>query len=333
MYMNLEKVKKILVIRLSSLGDILLTTPLLRSIKKMYPTISIDFMLREEYEDLLIHNPNVSKLYKYAESKLEKQVLFNSIIAQNYEMVIDLQNNFRTRELTGILKCPLFKLKKRHIDKFLFVYFKINKLKDAPSIPVRYADAFDMFELDNYGLDFKTDIQPNERLQTGEKFVGLCPGARHYTKRWPKGYYTELGKLLESNKSKVVLLGGKDDQDLCNEIAKELSNSINLCNENDVMQTAADMMMCKVVYCNDSGLMHLATAVNVPAIAFFGSTVREFGFFPYKSKSLVLQSDRLQCRPCTHIGKKSCPQKHFSCMLEITPEDAYKSLNLVLEQI
>jgi heptosyltransferase-2 len=330
--MNLEKVKKILVFRLSSLGDILLTTPLLRSIKKMYPNISIDFILREEYEDLLLQNPNVNKLYKYAESKLEKQVLFNSIIAQNYEMVIDLQNNFRSRELTRILKCPIFKLKKRHLDKFLFVYFKINKLKDAPPIPVRYANAFDMFELDNYGLDFRTDNQPNEKLQTGEKFIGLSPGARHYTKRWPKGYYTELGKLLEADKYKVVLLGGKDDQYLCDEIAKELSNPINLCNENDAMQTAANMMMCKVVYCNDSGLMHLATAINVPVIAFFGSTVREFGFFPYKSKSLVMESDRLQCRPCTHIGKKSCPQKHFSCMLEITPEDAFKSLNLVLEQ-
>lgn len=330
--MNLEKVKKILIIRLSSLGDILLTTPLLRSLKEMYPNISIDIILREGSEVLLINNQNVDKIFKYADSKLEKQILFNSIIAQNYEMVIDLQNNFRTRELTGILKCPVFKLKKRHIDKFLFVYFKINNLKDAPPIPVRYANAFDIFELDNYGLDFTTYNKPNDQLQSGEKFVGLCPGAKHYTKRWPKGYYTELGTLLESNKYKVVLLGGKDDKDLCNEIANELSNPINLCKKNNVMQTAADMMMCKVVYCNDSGLMHLATAVNVPVIAFFGSTVREFGFFPYKSKSLVMERDRLQCRPCTHIGKKRCPQKHFSCMLEIIPEDAYKSLNLVLEQ-
>ncbi|RKY99653.1 MAG: hypothetical protein DRQ13_01905 [Ignavibacteriae bacterium] len=333
MYMNLGKVKKILVIRLSSLGDILLTTPLLRSIKKTNSDISIDFILREEYEDILVHNPNINKLYKYAESKLEKQILFNSIIAQNYEIVIDLQNNIRSRELTRILECPVFKLKKRHIDKFLFVYLKINKLKDAPPIPVRYANAFDMIELDDNGLDFETDNQPNEQLQTDEKFIGICPGAKHYTKRWPKGYYIELGKLLESNNYEVVLLGGKDDLDLCDEIAKELSNPINLCNENDVMQTAADMMMCKAVYCNDSGLMHLAAAVNVPAIAFFGSTVREFGFFPYKSNSLVMERDELQCRPCTHIGKKWCPQRHFSCMLEITPEDAIESLNLVMEQI
>ncbi len=112
-----------------------------------------------------------------------------------------------------------------------------------------------------------------------------------------------------------------------------MRNPINLCNENDVMQTAANMMMCNVVYCNDSGLMHLATAVNIPVIAFFGSTVKEFGFFPYKSKSLVLESNRLLCRPCTHIGKKSCPQKHFSCMLNITPEEAFNSLNLVANQI
>ena len=96
--------------------------------------------------------------------------------------------------------------------------------------------------------------------------------------------------------------------------------------------TAADMMMCNLVYCNDSGLMHLATAVNVPVIAFFGSTVKEFGFFPYKSKSLVLERESVLCRPCTHIGRNRCPQKHFSCMLDITPTDALNSLNQVLEQ-
>ncbi|NNG27950.1 MAG: glycosyltransferase family 9 protein, partial [Ignavibacteriaceae bacterium] len=249
--MNLGKVKKILVIRLSSLGDILLTTPLLRSIKKMYPNISIEFMLREEYEDLLINNPNVDKIFKYDESKLGKQILVNSIIAQNYELVIDLQNNLRSREFTRILKCPIFKFKKRHLDKFLFVYFKINKLKEAPSIPVRYANAFDMVKLDGNGLDFKTDNQPNEQLQTDEKFIGMCPGARHYTKKWHKDYYTELGKLLESKTYRVVLFGGKYDQGLCDEIAKELSNPINLCNDDDALQTAADMTMCNLVYCND----------------------------------------------------------------------------------
>lgn len=330
--MNPENVKKILIVRLSSLGDILLATPLIRSIKKKYPDISIDFVLREEYEELLIHNSNINDLYKYAESKLEKQLLFNSIISKKYDLAIDLQNNFRSREMIRVLDCPVYKFKKHHFYKFLLVNFKINKLKNVPPIPVRYANAFDMFELDSYGLDFKTDNQPNEQLQTGEKFIGMCPGARHYTKRWHKGYYKELGKLLENNNYKVVLLGGKADKEICDEIASGLSNPVNLCNQNNILQTAADIKKCKAVYCNDSGLMHLATAVKIPVIAFFGATVKEFGFFPYKSKSLVLESNRLLCRPCTHIGKSSCPQKHFSCMLDITADDAFNSLKLVANQ-
>ncbi len=330
--MDLSKVKKILIFRLSSLGDILLTTPLIRSLKRVYPHISLHFLLREEYEPLLTHNSNIDNIYKYADTKLERQILLSSIIAENYDIVIDLQNNFRSRELIRFLNCTVYRFNKHHFKKILLVYFKINKFKKLPPIPLRYANSFNMFELDNLGLEFKTSNQPDELLQSGEEFIGICPGAKHYTKRWHKGYYKDLGKLLEANNYRIVLLGGKADKELCDEIASDLQNPVNLCAGNNIMQTAANMKMCKAIYSNDSGLMHLATSLKIPVIAFFGSTVREFGFFPYKSKSIVLERDRLLCRPCTHIGKKSCPQKHFSCMLDITPEDAYKTLNLLMAQ-
>jgi heptosyltransferase-2 len=86
------------------------------------------------------------------------------------------------------------------------------------------------------------------------------------------------------------------------------------------------MKMCKVVYTNDSGLMHLAAALKVPVMAFFGSTVKEFGFSPYNAKSFVLEIEGLSCRPCTHIGRKSCPKKHFKCMQEISPATAFNCL-------
>ena len=150
---------------------------------------------------------------------------------------------------------------------------------------------------------------------------------------WPKEYYIELGKKLIENNYNVVLFGGKDDKVICEEISSSLSKSINLCNDNNILQTAADMKLCKTIICNDSGLMHAACAVKVPVIAIFGSTVKEFGFTPYGSKNLILENNSLSCRPCSHIGKSSCPKHHFKCMKEITPQLVYDSLIQFHEQI
>jgi heptosyltransferase-2 len=200
---------------------------------------------------------------------------------------------------------------------------------DAPQIPIRYAEATGV-ELDTGGLDFFTDNEPDPRLIKDEKYIGICPGAKHFTKRWPKEYFIELGKRLESTGYKVVLFGGSEEVSICNEIESELKNALNLCNTS-ISQVGADMKMCRAIYTNDSGTMHLASALKVPVIAFFGSTVKEFGFYPYKAKSIELENKNISCRPCTHIGRKSCPKIHFNCMKEIKPELAFNSLqNLLL---
>ncbi|MCH7517107.1 MAG: hypothetical protein IIB08_08330 [Bacteroidetes bacterium] len=139
-------------------------------------------------------------------------------------------------------------------------------------------------------------------------------------------------KLQEYAVQRITERWGKDDKQICRKIVSNLSSAINLSNDNDILQTAADMKMCKAVYCNDSGLMHTATAVSVPVIAFFGSTVREFGFAPYNSINIILENNSLSCRPCTHIGRSSCPKKHFKCMKEISAELAFTQLELIKTQ-
>ncbi|MFN3695374.1 MAG: glycosyltransferase family 9 protein, partial [Ignavibacterium sp.] len=106
----------------------------------------------------------------------------------------------------------------------------------------------------------------------------------------------------------------------------EIPEVINLCNEDDILQTAADMKVCAAVICNDSGLMHAASAVGTSVLTIFGSSVKEFGFVPYNCKSLILENNSLSCRPCSHIGRESCPEKHFLCMKEIKPELVYNEL-------
>jgi ADP-heptose:LPS heptosyltransferase len=328
MIKEISDLKKILIIRLSSIGDILLTTPLIRSIKKQNPNIQIDFVIKTEFFDLLKHNPYLKNIYKYSKDNSEKRELINSLKANRYEIVIDLQNNLRSREIIRHLDCKIQRFKKNSINKFLLVHFKINKLKDAHQIPVRYAETAGV-DLDTEGLDFITLHEPDPNLKTDEKYIGLCPGAKHFTKRWPIEYFIELGQRLESDGYKVIIFGGPSEALITGEIGNKLKNAINLCCES-VLQSGANMKLCKAIYTNDSGAMHLASAMKVPVIAFFGSTVREFGFYPYKAKSIELENKNLNCRPCTHIGRKSCPKIHFKCMKELKPEFAFNSLHNLL---
>jgi len=316
--------KKILIIRLSSIGDILLTTPLIRSLRKQNHGARIDFVLKGEFFELLKNNPHLSNIYRYSKKSTDRKELFKVLKLNEYDLVIDLQNNSRSGEITSKLKSKVVWFKKHNIKKFLLVNFKINLLKKYPQIPLRYAHAAGI-ELDDYGLEIFFEETADERLKLNEKIVGLCPGAKHFTKRWPEKYFIELGKKLEADNYKVVLFGGPDENKLCNNIESQLTNSLNLSNES-ILQTAANMKMCKLIYTNDSGTMHLASAVQVPVIAVFGSTVKEFGFFPYKAKSIELEVENLHCRPCTHIGRNNCPLIHFKCMKEINPELAYSSL-------
>jgi len=330
MNINLNSINKILIIRLSSFGDILLTTPLIRTLKNSNPKLQIDFILREEYEDLLKNNSYINKIYKYTNHKIEKQNIFNSLLNEEYDLSIDLQNNIRSKELVRLLKCDKLKFKKNNFKKFLLVRFKINKLKSAPPISVRYLNVLNNSTPDEEGLDFFTDNDINPKLKDADNLIGLCPGAKHFTKQWPKEYFIELGKKLEYEGYKIVLFGGAEEVKTSNEIEEKLQNALNLSNTG-ILQLGADMKMCKAIYTNDSGLMHLASAVKVPVISFFGSTVKEFGFFPYNTKSVVLENKELSCRPCTHIGRSSCPKVHFNCMKQITPDNAFQALKMVTE--
>jgi len=306
------------------MGDILLSTPLIRSIRSQNQDAQIDFVLKEELFDILKDNPQLTNVYKYSKQSSGKKELLRSLKSNKYELIIDLQNNNRSTALTSKLQGKIVWFKKNNLKKFLLVRFKINFLKGLPQIPVRYAHSAGI-NLDDDGLEIFTNETADKKLKLNEKYIGLCPGAKHFTKRWPKEYFIELGKKLELAGYKIVLFGGPDEINLCKEIANELSDPLNLCNES-ILKTAANMKMCKLIYTNDSGTMHLASAVKVPVIAFFGSTVKEFGFFPYKAKSIELEVDKLKCRPCTHIGRKSCPLTHFKCMKEISPELAFNSL-------
>ena len=332
---NFNNTDRILIVRLSSLGDILLSTPLIRSIKKMFPHVKIDYLLREEYKDVLINNPYINKLFLFKRN--DSNYIPDELSSNSYDLVIDLQNNFRSAGIRKKLKTSNLKtFNKRTLDKLLLVNFKINRLKDSGQIPERYAESVDGFNLDGDGLDLFTGNETASINGREKDYIGFAPGSRHFTKTWPEDYYINLGKKLNDEGKTTVLFGGKEDKKVCGKISKSIPGSIDFSNDNNLLFTAVNMKECKAVVCNDSGLMHTACAIKVPVLAFFGSTVREFGFTPYRNKNFkpgayqplaeILENKTLSCRPCTHIGRNNCPKKHFKCMLELTPEIAFNKL-------
>jgi heptosyltransferase-2 len=318
-----NSLNRILIIRLSSLGDILLATPLVRSLKKKHPHILIDFLLREEYSDIYKYNPFINKLFAYkGDNKTPEEIM-----SIKYDLVLDLQNNIRSAGIRKKIKSERVTIfNKRTLDKLLLVKFKINRLKDAKQIPVRYAEALDNFELDDEGLELFIENKTPTISKYKNRYIGFAPGSRHFTKMWPEDYYITIGKKLNEAGYSIILFGGKDDRELCDRISKEIPGSQDLSNDNDLLLTAVNMKECIAVVCNDSGLMHTACAVKVPVLAFYGSTVREFGFTPFRNKNFILENNTLTCRPCSHIGRENCPKKHFKCMLDLTPDLAFGKL-------
>lgn len=332
----MSPIKKILIVRLSSLGDILLTSPLLREIKNRFPDCKIDFVIKKEFVQAIEFNPNLNNILLYEANNVNSlKKKFNSA---NYDHILDLQNNFRSRQLLIGMKSQVYRFKKPTFKKFLLVNFKINLLKDKLSIAQRYVNTFPLIKSTDLQLDFhypKEKVADADsifpRILIDKKIIGICPGSKHFTKRYPSELFAKLISELSSLNYSIFLFGGIDDQKICAELVQAQGMAFNFQNDNDLYLTAAMMKKCFAIISNDSALMHLSCALNVPTAAIFGSTVSEFGFFPLNKKSVIIENNDLNCRPCTHIGRNDCPKKHFKCMKDISPDMVISKLQPLMK--
>jgi heptosyltransferase-2 len=331
---------KILIIRLSSIGDILLSTPIIRQVRNTYPTVQIDYIVKDIYKDLLHYNPHLNELYSVHldDEKIELPELKNTLKKRAYDVVLDLHNNLRSNYLKrGISAGTVRSIQKGKIKQSIFVWLKINLYNQEIPIPSRYLAVARHFGVtdDKKGLELywnEDTISSAEKkaiaggLKQGEPYICFAPGAGFFTKRWPKEKYKILADLIQRDrKIKIVVLGGEKDK----EIGLFLSNPmsiINLSGQLTLLETAHIISKGKMIVSNDSGLMHMATAVQTPVLAIFGSTVKELGFFPYRADSVVIENSDLSCRPCSHIGRHKCPKDHFKCMEDISVEQVYAEL-------
>jgi heptosyltransferase-2 len=342
---------KILVIRFSSIGDILLTSPALRYLKKRYPESRIDYLTRSEFAHLVRENPAVHNVIPFQAKEGWEGVLNirRKIRQKNYDLIVDLHASLRSRLLTLFALIPVKRVQKNIFRRSLLVRFKINlygkgwsgKREPLHGVVERYLiasghPATGSFTDEDLRLDFfipKKELAAGNQIGTKLRRSGfgivMAPGARHFTKRWPTEYFAELITLFNKNYGlKTVLVGGPEEMETIETIR-------NICDRNrsitesmagriSLLETAAVLSNASLFVSNDSGLMHLASAFRIPQIAFFGSSVREFGFFPINPLARVLETE-LPCRPCSHIGRESCPKLHFNCMKRLTPDMALKA--------
>ena len=310
---------KFLVIRFSSIGDIVLTTPVVRCIKKQLPGAEIHYLTKSAYRGILEHNPYIDQVHTLDKPLLEKT---RELKALGFDFIIDLHNNLRTRIIKGIIDVPAFSFEKLNTEKSLLVQFKINTLPGVHLVD-RYMQTLAPFGIRNdaEGLDYflPPDIEETfniRQLIANNDFIAFAIGAQHATKRLPANKIISICRNI--NKT-VVLLGGREDEAIGEEIAVQSGQHvINLCGKLTLHQSAFVVNKASKVISHDTGLMHIAAAFKKEIISVWGNTVPGFGMTPYYGNHSVwnfeAEVSNLSCRPCSKIGFKACPLVHFNCM-------------------
>jgi len=316
---------KILVIRLSSIGDIILTTPVLEAIKDKYPDAILDFLVMDKFEDAISGNKNIDNLIIFKKEKY-KGILgiirFSKKLKENrYDLVIDLHSKIRPILISKIIGNKVLRYKKRSWWKTLFVKLRIMKYNVDDTIVRNYFRPLDVLGVyyTKEKLKFNFEKENAEKVKEFKDFVVMSPGAANNTKKWPKEYFAALGKRFEE---KIVLIGGQDDFNDFELIKKEIGDKcVNLAGKLSLKESGALISQSKYVITNDSGPFHIARGVGTKVFVIFGPT--DPGMFEYDEDSILLFED-VQCSPCSLHGNKKCPKGHFKCMKELTPEKVYK---------
>jgi ADP-heptose:LPS heptosyltransferase len=308
---------KILIVRFSSIGDIVLTSTVLRCLK-LQTNAEIHFLTKQSFLGLVSNNIYVDRCFGIQKDINEVK---NELKQQHYDLVIDLHNNLRSRMLSISLGVKTHRFDKLNFRKWLLVRFKIHKMPDVHIVD-RYMDTLKTLGVtnDNQGLDFFINPESVVNIQSEigitAPYIAFVIGAAHATKRLPEHKIIDFCKKTTQP---IVLLGGKDEQDTGARIAQASGAHVtNTCGQFSLQQSASIVQQSAQVVTHDTGMMHIAAALRKPIVAIWGSTVPEFGMYPYfplgQASFVNHEVKNLGCRPCSKIGFQTCPKGHFNCM-------------------
>lgn len=322
--------KKILILRFSSIGDIVLTTPVVRAIKQQLPGVRLHYATKWNFRSIVETNPYIDKVHYLRENLND---LVAELKAEQFDYIVDLHRSLRTSVIKLRLGAPGKSFVKLNFQKWLLVRFKVNQLPNV-HIVERYLAAASALGVtnDGQGLDYFIPAADEVTLTSLPEthrngYYAFAIGAQHYTKRLPTERIIEV---CEKINGPVLLLGGKEDAATAEEITRFFQNRttsneqrttiFNACGQYTLNQSASLVKQAKAVFSHDTGLMHIAAAFQKKIYSIWGNTVPEFGMYPYKTEFEVFERHNLYCRPCSKIGYKKCPQGHFKCMREINFE-------------
>lgn len=283
----------------------------------------VQFLSKSAFASIMEHNPHLSKKWIFQK---DDSKLIENLKAENFDLVFDLQKNLNSKKIVSSLGVTHKTFDKKNVAKWLFVNFKYPSLK-IPHLVDRYYEAFD---LKNDGLGLEFFIDPKVEAEEGkddEKYICIALGAAHQTKQIPDSIVMQI---CERIKSKTYLLGGPGDQQKGVRLAAGKDHVINCAGTFSIHQSAAKLKNAAVLLTGDTGLMHMAVGLSIPTIVLWGNTVPELGMSPYYGDKEVGTFNHevlgLSCRPCSKLGKKSCPKTHFNCMNK-------QNIELIVEQI
>lgn len=303
---------KILVIRFSSIGDIVLTTPVVRCIRKAHPEAEIHFLTKKSFAFLPAVNPHITKVWVWEEVQARLDILKQ----EQFDWIVDLHKNLRSLSVKNKLNAKVLSFSKENIGKWLLVNAKLDILPQKHLVE-RYFKGLKKggVKYDGHGLDFSLPDGTKLPMLAPPNFVAVVLGAAHATKQIPE---EKLLEIIPKINRQVVLLGGKDERSKAQAFAKKCAVPvINWAGEIDFFQSSLAIKKADAVITSDTGLMHVAAAFQRPTAVLWGNTVPKLGMYPFENPHHQnFEVSNLSCRPCSKIGKKKCPKGHFNCMLQ-----------------
>jgi ADP-heptose:LPS heptosyltransferase len=287
---------------------------MISALKNNFPESRIEFLTKAQYSDLLKLHSGIDRVISFSTESL--LALRHNIIKNKYDIIFDLHKNIRSISITLFLN-NVKRYSKDTIKKLILVAFKINLLKNSVPVFKKYLLLLKSNITEKDYLPVNSDvIVPDERIINDNYYV-IAPSSKHFTKTLPK---EKFAGIIEKIKNKKVVLVGDNNQvdlEICNFLSGYSKNIINYCGKTDFKALANILYYSDMVICNDSGVLHLAEALDKKVVVFYGNTVKEFGFFPRLDSTVIMENNDLKCRPCSHIGKSHCPKKLFKCMNDL----------------
>ena len=328
---------KFLIVRFSSIGDIVLTTPVIRCLKKQVATAEIHYLTKSNYSSVVVPNPYIAKCH-YLEDNLDQVI--RELKSEDFDYIIDLHHNLRSLRVKDGLKKKAFSYRKLNVEKWIYTSFKWNRLPDMHVVD-RYMETVEPFGVKNDGAGLDYFISEHEHVNESDipathhaGYIGIVIGAALNTKKYP---IHKVKAICETLDHPIILLGGLEDADEGERIAAIDNYKIyNACGKFSLNESADLVRRAKLIVTNDTGLMHIAAAFNRPVISLWGNTVPEFGMYPYYGKNYlsaqpnpfdILENKNLYCRPCSKIGYDKCPKGHFKCMEQIKVSTIIEKIN------